>query len=695
MYGGSNKVANEAKLARENTVLKAIRSVNKLIVREQEPEVLLQKACDLLVATGGYDHTWIFFTEGEQCCSHVYQSQSGSEYGKLSNVIFSEENCFCLQESSKHDGALFLEKRSETCSQCPVIKFLPEGVAISAKISFQTKVFGVLTVYLKALLVTQEMEFELISDIASDLGKAFYDIEKRKKDIADLQDSLETVGQKERFLQDVYNAIQDGISILDTNLNIISVNSVVEERQAHNWPVIGRKCYEAYQNSESPCPKCPSLRTLETGLPQKELIFVPEITRSGSKEMSWIELSTFPLRDDAGKLIGVIEYTKDVTEQKVAEEKYHESQTRLNLAVESAGVGLWDWYVQTGEVVLNDEWALMLGYTRDELLPHSIKTWENLTHPDDLKKATALLESHFSGQQPQYECALRMRHKEGRWIWVLDRGKVIEWDENHKPVRMAGTHVDINALKQAQLTLAESEANFRGFFETIDDLFVVASLDGRVLQTNYAYEAKLGYTQSELQQMKIVELHAEQDREQATRRLMEIIKGIQTFCDLSLCTKTGTLIPVETRIWMGTWNQEKVMFGISKDLSEQHAALELFEKIFEHNPSPMALTKLENSVFVNVNQSLCKLLECEKADVIGKTAVELNFFQDEEVFLDAKKQLRENGAISNMCLRLRTQNGTLRYGNFSGEIIKFQTGSFFLTTMLDITEQVEARLALH
>ncbi|MBU4601560.1 PAS domain-containing protein, partial [bacterium] len=129
--------------------------------------------------------------------------------------------------------------------------------------------------------------------------------------------------------------------------------------------------------------------------------------------------------------------------------------------LEGTNTGTWEWNVQTGETIFNERWAEFIGYTLKELAPISIKTWMKYTHPDDLKISNQLLERHFSGELPYYECECRMKHKDGHWIWVLDRGKVISRTEDGKPLWMYGTHQDITVRKQAEEALRESVERVR------------------------------------------------------------------------------------------------------------------------------------------------------------------------------------------------------------------------------------------
>lgn len=122
----------------------------------------------------------------------------------------------------------------------------------------------------------------------------------------------------------------------------------------------------------------------------------------------------------------------------------------LSDVIWGADVGTWEWNVQSGETRFNDRWAQMLGYTLAELEPVSIDTWAGVLHPDDQAKSAAALQACFERISPIYECEVRVRHKQGHWLWILDRGRVLEWDEAGKPVRMSGTHLDITDRREAQ-----------------------------------------------------------------------------------------------------------------------------------------------------------------------------------------------------------------------------------------------------
>lgn len=143
-------------------------------------------------------------------------------------------------------------------------------------------------------------------------------------------------------------------------------------------------------------------------------------------------------------------FTIDITERKQAEDALSEERQRLASIIEGTNVGTWEWNVQTGETKFNERWAEIIGYSLEELSPVSIATWSKFAHPDDLEASNSLLAKHFRGELDYYECETRMRHRDGSWVWVFDRGKVATWTGDGKPGWMFGTHQDITERKRAE-----------------------------------------------------------------------------------------------------------------------------------------------------------------------------------------------------------------------------------------------------
>ena len=152
---------------------------------------------------------------------------------------------------------------------------------------------------------------------------------------------------------------------------------------------------------------------------------------------------------------------EDITEKKKNELALANSEKQLSQVLDGANDGFWDWNIQTGEVVFSTRWAEMIGYRLDEF-EHNVKFWEEIVHPDDQQEVFSEIENHLKGKIPRYESEHRVKSKDGSWVWILDRGKIVEWDQENRPLRMAGTHSDITEKK-----LAEKKLLFRESFEQL------------------------------------------------------------------------------------------------------------------------------------------------------------------------------------------------------------------------------------
>ncbi len=153
-----------------------------------------------------------------------------------------------------------------------------------------------------------------------------------------------------------------------------------------------------------------------------------------------------------------------------------QSETRLLLATNSTTTGLWDLNIETGKIFYNEEWATLVGYTLQELKPLNRDTFKKLVHPHDFENAMQVVEACLTGKINSYESEVRLKHKNGHWIWILDRGKVVEYSKDGKPLRMIGTHVDISKQKATEQQLREKENSLK----VINERFELATDAGQI-----------------------------------------------------------------------------------------------------------------------------------------------------------------------------------------------------------------------
>ncbi len=217
-------------------------------------------------------------------------------------------------------------------------------------------------------------------------------------------------------------------------------------------------------------------------------------SQSKSGEIRWFSTNGIPLLNPDGTLRGYRGSYTDITERRLMEEELESERTRLAGIIEATHVGTWEWNIQTGELVINERWADIIGYTLEEISPISIETWIKYCHPDDLKRCNEKLEKHFHEELPYYDVEVRMMHKNGGWVWVHDRGKVVSWTPEGKPLLMLGTHQDITARKQAEAAMQQQRDFLQMVIDINPHLIFAKDRAGRFTLINKAYARSYGTT---------------------------------------------------------------------------------------------------------------------------------------------------------------------------------------------------------
>lgn len=136
--------------------------------------------------------------------------------------------------------------------------------------------------------------------------------------------------------------------------------------------------------------------------------------------------------------------------------EYRESEERWNFALEGSGDGVWDWNAETGEVYFSRQWKTMLGFEEHEI-GNTLDEWDRRVHPDDRDYVYREINRHFSGETPIYTSEHRILCKDGSYKWILDRGKVVSWTKEGKPLRVVGTHTDLTERRTAEDALKASK----------------------------------------------------------------------------------------------------------------------------------------------------------------------------------------------------------------------------------------------
>lgn len=309
--------------------------------------------------------------------------------------------------------------------------------------------------------------------------RLFLDHERQDRDRASL-------AQNEALYRTAWASIGDAVIATDARGRVELLNPMAESLTG--WRVdeaVGRPLTEVFpvveegtgQPLENPVSRILAGEEAATLAASAVLV-----TRDGA--MRPVADSCLPIRDASGSVAGAVLAFRDQSAERAAVQALRESRERTELALTAADLGTWDWNVRTGEVI-DRRWAEMLGYGPGEVEP-DVRSWNALIHPDDLPRVREVLAAHLEGRTDQFECEHRVRHKSGRWVWVLDRGRVLDRDSGGRPLRAAGTRLDVTERKQALEAVGSREALLANQKDVLLDLMSRGALFGGDLRSAVA-----------------------------------------------------------------------------------------------------------------------------------------------------------------------------------------------------------------
>ena len=342
----------------------------------------------------------------------------------------------------------------------------------------------------------------------------------------------------------------------------------------------------------------------------------------------------------------------DITERKRAEEALRESEYQLAMAIECAGLGLWDQNFRTGSVTRGNNWMRMLGYEPGEI-ELDLTAWKELIHPDDRSRVEQVAGDHEAGLTETFSVEHRMRTKSGQWKWIRNWGRVIERDEDGKPIRAIGLHLDITDRKQAEEALRASEEQYRLHFENASDVIYSIDSEFRFLNVSPSVERALGYRPEELIGKSFPELGivAPHEMERMLADTQRVFAGESvSSCVYEMVAKDGSRRFGENSS-VPVFRDGKVVATVSmaRDITERKEAEEALQEqhrrlrtIFAAIPDPLVL-KDRNFAVAAVNPAACEMLGRSEAELLGKTDFDLFSPEEAEVYRDGDLKVIATG----------------------------------------------------
>jgi len=383
---------------------------------------------------------------------------------------------------------------------------------------------------------------------------------------------------------------------------------------------------------------------------------------------------------------------RDITERKESEQALRESEERYRAISEFSHNAICTISKEGRIIWVNENLLQMTGYSRDTVC--DAPSFLQFIAPESVSLVRDNFVRYISGQEYTHHYSFYLLRSDGEKrlceIYTVDF-----LDKSGNRILIASL-LDITDSTRAREALIESENNFRSFFESVGEMIAVVTVpDGTFLYTNSTLRETLGYTDEKLLDMKLGNLFSGYSST-VERVLSDQVPGDRSVTEfVQVLTDPGVSIPAEMRVWQGTWNGRVCVYCIMKDIREEIEAKERFELIFRKNPNLMALSSVPDRVITDVNDAYLQRLGYSRDEVIGKTSRDLSLFLNPDQEEKIARLLSREGHISNQELVVRSKDGSVLYGVFSGDLITIRGRPFFLTVMTDISDRVNTENLLH
>ncbi|MBL4817396.1 response regulator [Shewanella sp.] len=265
----------------------------------------------------------------------------------------------------------------------------------------------------------------------------------------------ETTERREReyaLLRSLLDAIPEAIVFKDKEGKYLGCNKAAERMLGYTESeLIGLESIRLTSKEQSVRIKAEDERVLAERTP---LRYQEKVELAGKPVL--LDTLKLPFYNRRGELLGLIAVWRDVTREYESAEQLRLSEERYHLAMDAVEDGLWDWYLDSKQIICNPAYYSMLGYKSNEF-PALVSTLDDLIHPDDRIRVQEYREQYLGDPIGAYDIEFRMRGKSGQYHWLLSRGRVVEFTPNNQPKRMVGTHKDITRHKSNEVALLEAK----------------------------------------------------------------------------------------------------------------------------------------------------------------------------------------------------------------------------------------------
>ncbi|MFC1541104.1 PAS domain S-box protein [Candidatus Latescibacterota bacterium] len=459
------------------------------------------------------------------------------------------------------------------------------------------------------------------------------------RDITERRKLADEIRQSRDYFINLMNSTMDMIIAVDDKRKIVLFNKAAENTFGYKEKeVIGKHINILYA-------KKPQSIRIHKQLKQTNNFFGEILNKRKNGEIFPSYISSNTLYDDNKNIIGYLGVSRDITESKNADEKLKESEKRWLFALEGSNNGVWDWNIQTDEVFFSVQWKAMLGFEDDEI-SGSLEEWDKRVHPDDKDQVYKDIQKHMDGETQIYENEHRILCKNGKYIWIHDRGKIMEWTPDGKPLRMVGTQTDITRRKNDEQEKEELLFDFGERVKELNCLYGLAQIANRTDLTmeemldNVLYLLPLTWQYPEITcaRIKVYDIEKKTDNYEETKWKMSVeitindekIGEIDVFyLEERPNLFEGPFLKEERKLLNTVADQVGKIIDHSEHEAERRKLINsLTDKTSELNTilesvGDAIITTDEKYIITSVNRAFCDMFDCASHDYIGKSCEDL------------------------------------------------------------------------
>ncbi|HPC36852.1 MAG TPA: PAS domain S-box protein [Candidatus Marinimicrobia bacterium] len=516
-------------------------------------------------------------------------------------------------------------------------------------------------------------------------------------DITERKESEKKLRENEEFLKSIIESIQDGISILKPDLTINFTNDMMKKWYAENLPLEGKKCYECYHNANAPCDPCPTLRCIQSG--KTEWNIVPGLPGSPIK---WIELFSYPIKDpDTGKVTGVAEFVRDITSKRQAEEALRQSENKYRLLFQTSPDLIAQIDKEGRFITANPAMTDSFGISAEELIG---KTFFEVMPPDIAQHRLEMVRKALKEDKIQnFEDERGGKYYYNLFVPV----KISEQEEATVQVIAR----DITESKQMQNQLLESERKYRDLVENMAEGLITIDEQKIVTLVNSKICHMLEFKPEEMVGKNIFDFFDSKNQKILKQELVKRPEGTFSQYEITFTTKSGKQIPA---LISGAPNfDEKGRFRGSYanvlDFTERKQAEEALRQseekyrlITETTSDLISLHTFDlNASYTYVSPSIKRIAGYEPEELLGESAFTYIHPEDRKGLLKILKTY-VGYTIKNLMSAKKsefTETIEYRFKHKSGKWIYLQSvgntlGKQLLLVSRDVTQRVQMEASL-